>query len=102
MKPKTIFTFAKWQVKPGSLSLVLSLLKEVAAKSTAEPGNLQYQAFQANDNDHTILLFEEYKDQQAVDVHRASAHFQEVVVRQIVPLLENREVVMAGVVDWDK
>ncbi|MDB5281931.1 MAG: hypothetical protein JWO06_1006, partial [Bacteroidota bacterium] len=35
------------------------------------------------------------KDEAAVAAHRASDHFQSIVLGQIVPLLENREVVLA-------
>ncbi len=93
---KSIFTFARWQVKQGNLEEVLSLLKEAVAKSSAEEGNLKYEVYQGNDNKHTLMLFEEYRDRESVDFHRNSAHFQEVVVGKIVPLLENREVLLAS------
>jgi len=99
MKPKTITTFAKWQVIEGQLENVLSLLKEAVAKSSAEAGNLKYQVFQGNENDHTLMLFEEYTDKEALDFHRSSPHFQEVVVQKIVPLLENREVILASLIE---
>ncbi|MFT3908949.1 MAG: putative quinol monooxygenase [Ferruginibacter sp.] len=94
MKKESMFTFAKWQVKQGALENVLSLLKEAIAKSSAEEGNLTYQVFQGNDNSHTLMLFEEYKDQKALDFHRNSEHFKKIIVQQIVPLLENREVIV--------
>jgi len=31
-----------------------------------------------------------------LDYHRNSAHFQEIVVGKIIPLLENREVLLAS------
>ena len=98
MKSKTITTFAKWQVKEGQLGNVLSLLKEAVAKSSAEAGNLNYRVFQGNENSHTLMLFEEYVDREALDFHRSSPHFQEVVVQKIVPLLENREVILASLI----
>lgn len=96
METKSIITFAKWQVKQGNLETVLLLLKEAVAKSLAEESNLKYEVYQGNDNPNTIMLFEEYKDQEALEFHRKSAHFQEVVVGKIVPLLENREVLLAS------
>lgn len=99
MESKNIITFAKWQVSKGQLENVLSLLKEAVINSRAEQGNVNYQVFQGYENDHTVLLFEEYIDKEALDFHRSSPHFQEIVVQQIVPLLENREVILASLVE---
>lgn len=100
MNNKTIITFAKWQVKQGNLETVLSLLKEAVAKSSAEEGNLKYDVYQGNENENTLMLFEEYKDQDALNFHRNSEHFQEVVVGKIVPLLENREVIISSLLNF--
>ncbi|QNL48800.1 antibiotic biosynthesis monooxygenase [Olivibacter sp. SDN3] len=100
MNNKTIITFAKWQVKQGNLETVVSLLKEAVAKSSAEEGNLKYEVYQGNDNENILMLFEEYKNQEALEFHRNSAHFQEVVVGKIVPLLENREVIISSLLDF--
>ncbi|PJR04092.1 putative quinol monooxygenase [Avrilella dinanensis] len=99
MNNKTIITFAKWQVKQGNLDAVVSLLKEAVAKSSAEEGNLKYEVYQGNDNENILMLFEEYKNQEALEFHRNSAHFQDVVVGKIVPLLENREVIISSLLD---
>ena len=100
MNNKTIITFAKWQVKQGNLEAVVSLLKEAVSKSSAEEGNMKYEVYQGNDNENTLMLFEEYEDQEALNFHRKSAHFQEVVVSKIVPLLENREVIISSLLDF--
>jgi len=92
MEKKAITVFAKWQVKDGELNNVLNLLAEVAPKSTAEEGNLFYKIHQSNTDAHTLLLYEGYKDEAALNFHRESEHFQTVVVAQIVPLLASREV----------
>jgi len=92
MNQQTINVFAKWQVKEGKLNTVLDLLAEVAKQSRAEEGNLFYKINQSSTDANTLLLFEAYKDEAAVADHRGSAHFQTIVVGQIVPLLENREV----------
>jgi len=99
MNNKTIITFAKWQVKQGGLEGVISLLKELVTKSSAEEGNLKYEVYQSNDNENILMLFEEYKNREALDFHRNSAHFQEVLVGKIVPLLQNREVIISSVLD---
>lgn len=89
-----IHVFAKWQVRPGQLDAVLGLLSQVARDSTAEEGNLFYEVHQGNADKNTLVLFEGYRDEAALSAHRNSEHFQAIVVGQIVPLLEAREVVL--------
>ena len=95
MNQQAINVFAKWQVKEGELDTVLNLLTEVTKQSRAEEGNLFYKLHQSNADANTLVLFEGYKDEAAVASHRASEYFQNIVLGQIVPLLENREVVVA-------
>lgn len=99
MNQKPVFTFAKWQVKKGQLDAVLTLLAEATRKSTLEEGNLFYKVYQSNTDPDTLLLYEGYVNNDAVDAHRSSAHFQTIVIGQIIPLLENREVMLASELD---
>lgn len=95
MKQQAIYVFAKWQVKKETLQEVLKLLPEMVNNSKKEDGNLFYNVHQSVADPHTLLLFEGYRDEEALDKHRNSAHFNTLVVDQIAPLLENREVVIA-------
>ncbi|TFF34491.1 putative quinol monooxygenase [Mucilaginibacter psychrotolerans] len=92
---KSIVLLAKWQVKEGKLDDVLRLLPQLAEKSREEEGNLYYKVNQSQADANTIILFEAYKSEAAVAAHRASAHFQTIVIGQIVPMLEYREVTLA-------
>ncbi len=96
MTNNIIYTFAKWRVKEGNLQIVLSLLAEVAAKSTSEAGNLFYKVHQSNSDQNTLILFEGYENESALNEHRNSEYFQTLVVGRIIPLLENREVILAS------
>ena len=91
-----VYTFAKWQVKEGQLDRVLTLLAEVAKKSIEEKGNLFYKVHQSNTDANTLILFEGYTDEDAVQEHRNSGYFQQLVIGQIVPNLVNREVIQAS------
>jgi len=94
MSKKPVYTFAKWRVKDGQLATVLSLLAELTAKSTAEEGNLLYKIHQSISDANTLILFEGYRDESALAEHRNSEHFQALVIGKIVPLLEEREIVI--------
>ncbi|WP_336518036.1 putative quinol monooxygenase [Pollutibacter soli] len=93
MNTNAVYVFATWQVKDGQTENVLSLLKEVAEASRNEKGNLFYKIHQSIADRNTIVLSEGYADQTAVNEHRDSPHFKEIVIGKIVPLLEKREVV---------
>ena len=92
MSKQAIHVFAKWQIKQGELITVLNLLPEVVEKSKSEEGNLFYEILQDNSDVNTLILFEGYKDEDALAEHRNSEHFQTIVIGKIVPLLKNREV----------
>lgn len=94
MNTNAIHVFAKWQVKEGQTETVLALLEEAAQASRQEKGNLFYQIHQSTTDPGMIILFEGYTDKEALNEHRSSPHFQDIVVSQIVPLLENREVIL--------
>ncbi len=96
MKPgtKPVYAFAKWRVKEGQLAAVLDLLAELTAKSAAEEGNLVYRIHQSIADVNTFILLEGYKDESALAAHRTSEHFQTLVIGRIIPLLEEREVVV--------
>lgn len=93
---QAITVFAEWRVKQGQLSTVLNLLTDVVQKSTAEEGNLLYNIHQSQAEANTLVLFERYKDEAALAAHRNSEHFQTMVVGKIVPLLEDRKVILTN------
>lgn len=92
MEGTAIVIFAKWQVKPENQEKVMAALNELAKESRAEEGNLDYRVHRSFDDDHSILLFETYRDKEALEVHRNSVHYQNYGLKTIVPLLSHREV----------
>ena len=95
-----VHVFATWKVTEGEVENVLNLLKTVHDKSIKEKENLFYTIHQSNSDLNTILLFEGYTSEAAVTTHRNSSYFQEIVLGQIVPLLESREIVLATPLDY--
>ena len=99
MSVTPIHTFAKWKVKPGQLENVLSILKELKAKSVQEKGNLFYQVHQDNSDPNTLILFEGYSDDSALALHRNAGYYQQAVVESISTLLTDREVILTTPVE---
>lgn len=94
MANQHVYTFAKWRVKEGQLLAVLDLLADLTAKSTAEEGNFLYKIHQSLSDANTLILLEGYKDEAALADHRNSEHFQTLVTGRIIPLLEEREIIV--------
>ncbi len=94
MNTTPVYVFAKWLVNENSLTEVLTLMKEVAAQSREEEGCLLYNIHQSNTVERVILLYEGYVNQAAVEEHRNTPHFRDIVLKKIVPLLAEREVTL--------
>jgi quinol monooxygenase YgiN len=54
---------------------IATILRELAAASRAEPGCVSYIPHRVESDPDTILIYEQYRDQAALDAHRASPHF---------------------------
>jgi quinol monooxygenase YgiN len=91
-----IVTIARWQTRGDKLSDVLRLTSELRLRSLAEPGCLGYEVFAQLDDHSALLLIERYRDSEALQSHRLSAHYRELVVDRILPLLESRHVELLG------
>jgi autoinducer 2-degrading protein len=81
----------KWKIKETETQRILGLLPQLAEKTRNEKGNLAYNIFQLVDDANVVILHERYTDADAVEAHKASAHYQEIVAGLIIPHLEVRE-----------
>ena len=87
-----VVVVAHWRTTVDSLDTVLGHLAELRPQALAEAGCLGYEAIQSTDDPTTIVLIERYRDDAALDAHVNSAHYQELVVGRIRPLLTDRQV----------
>lgn len=83
---------ARWQPLPESYDAVVQIIGQLRPQSLAEPGCLGYQVFESMAEPRTVLILEHYRDAQALDAHKASAHYQALVVGRALPLLATRQV----------
>ncbi len=71
---------------------VLALVAELRARSLEEPGCVSYEVLQSVDEPGAILLLERYRDGAALEAHRSTNHYRELVVERILPMLVDRKV----------
>ncbi len=87
-----IVVVARWTVAASSIAQVRALLPELQGQSLAEPGCLGYEILESSATPDVIVLIERYRDAAAIDAHRNSAHYRDLVAERIVPLLVQRQV----------
>lgn len=87
-----IVLVAKYHVKEGHVDDVIDALREMAPLvAEHEPKCSQYSASRSTENPNLILLYEQYTDMAAVEAHRGTPHFNEIIEGRVVPLLDKRE-----------
>jgi autoinducer 2-degrading protein len=82
----------KWKIEETQTSKILGLLQELTAKTRSEKGNIFYNIYQSEEDVNVLILHERYLDADAAQLHKESAHYQEIVVNKIIPYLQGREV----------
>ncbi|WP_226659235.1 putative quinol monooxygenase [Pseudalkalibacillus hwajinpoensis] len=76
--------------KKGQEEDVLRVLQEVLRGSRKEEGNIQYDVHQSIE-DTTFVIYEVWKDQQAIETHIHSEHYEKYR-QDIGSLIDSREV----------
>ena len=95
----TVVITVRWRPKDGEGAKVDAILRQLAVAIRSEPGNLLFVAHRSKDDPNEILLYEQYKDEQAFLDHRQTAHFKTLVLEQAVPLLARREIQMFSILE---
>jgi quinol monooxygenase YgiN len=67
-------------------------LQALTAGSRQEPGCVNYVAHFLADDPCTILIYEQYKDDPALDFHRASPHFKQHAIGGLYQCMKERHV----------
>jgi autoinducer 2-degrading protein len=81
----------KWKIREINTPGVLEMLAELVEKTRGEAGNLLYNIYQSAENPNEFILHERYIDSAAVEAHKLSSHYQEIVLNRIIPHLVLRE-----------
>jgi quinol monooxygenase YgiN len=90
--PDSVVVIAHWDTTDADLDTVLAQIAVLRPLSLAEPGCVDYQAFQNADEPTSLVIVERYRDGDAQLAHANSPHYQEYVVKRIRPLLTGRQV----------
>lgn len=69
---------------------VTEILRNLALASRKEPGCVSYVPHHVDGDPETVLIYEQYRDQEAVDAHRSSPHFEQYAVGGLYQLMKER------------
>ncbi len=78
--------------RPEDRQQVAEVLTALARHSRKEPGCVSYDPHVVDGEPDTVVIYEQYKDQKAVEAHRGSAHFREYVVGGLYQMMLERQV----------
>jgi quinol monooxygenase YgiN len=87
MTDTPVIVFASFRPAEGQQQAVHELLTWMVEHTRREPGCERYDLFHAPGDDATFHLFERYRDDEALQAHRATEHYVEYR-RRIVDMLD--------------
>jgi quinol monooxygenase YgiN len=67
-------------------------LRSLTQASRQEPGCITYTAHRVESAPDTVLIYEQYKDEAALDAHKESTHFQQYAEGVLYQKMTSREV----------
>lgn len=86
-----VIVVAQYYGRPSTSAEVREALGRMAALvHEHEPGCLMFQVGQGLDAPDEWVIYEVYRDRDALQAHRDSAHFASIIVGEVIPLLERR------------
>ncbi len=80
-----------WMAKPGHENEVVEIFRKLQVASRQEPGCLMYMVHRHKSDPRRFFIYEQYRDDVALDAHRQSPHFQEYAVKGLKEIGERKE-----------
>jgi quinol monooxygenase YgiN len=80
-----------WMANPGREDEVIEIFRKLQAASRQEPGCVTYTVHRHKTDVQRFFIYEQYRDDAALDAHRNSPHFQEYVVKRLKDIGERKE-----------
>jgi autoinducer 2-degrading protein len=84
------FTFA-----PEDGDKAVAILRELREASRKEEGVIAFEVARSQEKPNVFALWEEYRDEAALDFHKATEHYNRLVLDGVRPLARERSGVMA-------
>jgi len=80
------------RISPEDHEDIAHILRELTRASRQEPGCVSYIPHFIDGDANTVLIYEQYKDEAAVEAHRASPHFAQYAIGGLYQKMLDRSV----------
>jgi quinol monooxygenase YgiN len=80
-----------WMAKAGRESEVAAIFSTLTEQSRNEPGCVMYQVHRHKTESRRFFIYEQYKDDGALEAHRASPYFLQYVKKELPKIAERVE-----------
>lgn len=80
----------RFKFAPEDRDEMAAIVKLLTAESRREPGCVSYIAHQSEDDPDTIVIYEQYRDEDALTAHRESPHFKKYGVGGLLQKMKDR------------
>ena len=79
-----------YQTRRGEGNVVAAALAKHISATRQEAGCLQFIAYRSQEDPDSFMLYEQFVDEDSLEAHRQTSHFQRYVQETIIPLLAER------------
>jgi quinol monooxygenase YgiN len=80
----------RFKFAPEDRAEMAEAVRILAAESRREPGCVSYIPHQSEEDPNTIVIYEQYRDEQALAAHRESPHFKKYGVGGLLQRMKDR------------
>jgi quinol monooxygenase YgiN len=79
-----------YQAQPSKGDVIAAALAKHIPATRQEPGCVQFIGYRSTQDPDSFILYEQYVDEQSLEAHRQTPHFQRYVHETITPMLAER------------
>ena len=77
-------------IQPGHEAEAIDLFGKMSEHTHTEPGNIMYVVHRSPSEPRRFFLYEQYKDQAALDAHRGADYFNRYITNGLLKIIESR------------
>ena len=77
-----------WKAKPGQEAEAERVLRALTLEARKEPGCLMFQVHRHKERRGELFIYEQYKDEAALEFHRKTPHFQQYARTELPKVAE--------------
>jgi quinol monooxygenase YgiN len=91
LSPRHCVLAVTWVAKAGLETRIKHVLQNLALETRREPGCVAFIVHQEVTDPTRFLVYEVYRDSNALNAHSDSSHFKRYVLTEAAPLLDARQ-----------